>query len=577
MYDHTTGPRPTALVRLVLALVISVSLLVTTSTGTIYAAAAAAKVPGPRNDHVATTNVPAVLSGTISYGFSYTVMGGCAGCQRSESLTVTMTVTGTAVSGSLRNSYESYNLDNPDVYRCAVAASSGSKCFWVPLRIEGASLHYHFATQVAEPNGCHTYAAATGTYKAASTPLPFGLDVVFNPGGASPATANQPPPGLVPSYDLASLPPARSYRGLGDINLQMAMSYSNRAAASACGVNLPGSVWDLGVELVGRYQLGTTALTGTVQYKGLGSPRLSWDLLLKATGLEITSPAASSIIALTDSNFFLPQPGPDESTPKSRQLIVKGTDTSPGASVVRIGGVTTTIAADGTWSLRLPITGTGARTLTAGDNVGATVDENITVVDLVISSPTEGSVLPITSAPAMPDLGAVAGVPGYPGDVSIIVFKWALSVRGEYRDRCGHDPNASCGQWYPYNDDIGSGTTRGTAPWGGDFSTIEGGFARLSVSAYIPGVLDEPVESEPRWIDIPGTNPSIASIKAYVAAQDPANAPVEDELFCHESGFTQFRTSPEVREPATTTASPDVGQNPGPCALCTARRTPELA
>jgi len=549
--------------RLVLAVFIPVPLLFTALTGTTCNVADAAAVATVA---ATTTNVPATLSGTISYGFSYTVNGGCAGCQRSEDLNVTMEVTGTAISGSLRSSYASYNLDNPDVYHCAVAGSRGNDCFWVTLRVAAASLHYHFASRLAKPNGCHAYTSATGTYKAASTPLPLGLSVVFNPGSTSPAGADymQPPPPLVPSYGLAPLPPANSYRALGDINLQMAMSYSNRAAASACGVSLPGSVWDLGVEFVGRYHPGVSAFTGTVQYQGLGSPRLSWDLSLEATGLEITSPAASAVIALTDGNFFSPQPGPDQSTPKSRQLTVKGTDTSPGASVVRMGRVTTTIASDGAWSLRLPVSGTGARTLTADDNAGAKADEKVTVIDLVITSPSEGSVLPITAVPTMPALGAVAGVLGYPGNVSVIEFSWALSVRGEYRDRCGHNPDASCGRWYPYNNLIGSGTTRGMVPWAGDFSTIEGGFARLSASAYIPGVLDEPVKSEPRWVDIPGTNPSIASVRAYVAKQDPANAPVEDELFCHESAFTQFRPSPEAREPATTAVPHDIGQNPGP-------------
>ena len=315
-----------------------------------------------------------------------------------------------------------------------------------------------------------------------------------------------------------------------------------------------------------RWQVssGARALSGTIAYEGLGSPRLSWDLVLKPTGLEITSPAANSTIALTDGRYFSPQPGPDESTPTRRTLTVKGVDTSPGASVVRIGAVSGPIASDGRWSLELPVTSAAVRTLTADDNVGSTADQKVTLVDLVITSPAAGSVLPITAVPAMPDLGAVASVVGYRGDVSVIIFKWALSVRGEYRDRCGHDPAASCGQWYPYNNEIGAGTTRGAAPWDGDFSTIEGGFARLSTSAYIPGVLDEPVQSEPSWIDIPGTNPSVASIKEYVAARDPANATVEDELFCHESDFTQFRASPEVREPATTTVPDDIGQNPGP-------------
>jgi len=518
------------------------------------AAGTAMAPPGP------TSNVPAILSGTISYGFADTVVGGCAGCRTSESMSVDMAVAGDAVSGATEN--PGLYADNPDVYRCALAARTGSKCFWVPLQIKTASVHYHFATHLAVPHGCHTYASATGAYRAVSAPLPLGLDVVFNPGRAS-VTGGAP---LAPSppYGLSSLPPTQSYRATGNVNLQMAMSYTNRAAASACGITLPTSVWDLLIEFVGQYHPGETTLRGNTEYQGLGSPRLSWDLALKATGLEITSPMAGSTIALTDSNYFSPQPGPNNVAPSSRTLTVYGTDNSPGASTVRIGNISTPITSDGNWTARVRVTAPGSRTLTAEDNVGAKTDDQITVIDLVVSSPAEGAVLPVTAAPAMPALGAVATVEGYPGGISGVTFHWALTTRGEYRDRCGHDPIATCGQWYPYNDIVGSGTTTGRTPWGGHFSTIEGGFGRLSVSAYVPRVLDEPVESEPRWIDITGTNPGIPSIKAYVATRDPANAPVEDEIFCHESGFTQFRPSPEPREPTTTTVPHNIPGNPGP-------------
>ncbi len=263
MYRHLKRPRHLRLVGLILVVSLSVILLATTLVGTMSSADTQAP-------SVTATTVPAVLSGTISYGFSYTVTGGCAGCRRSESLSVTMTVTGSAISGSLRNPYQTYNLDNPDVYHCAAASTSGSKCFWAPLRVETASVHYHFATQVVEPNGCHTYAAATGTYQTASTPLPLGLDVVFNPGSTGSPLVKQPGPVLGPSYDLSGLPPALSYRASGDINIQMSMTYTHRAAASACGVTLPGNVWDLGVEFVGRYHPGPVRCPARSPTKGLG-------------------------------------------------------------------------------------------------------------------------------------------------------------------------------------------------------------------------------------------------------------------------------------------------------------------
>jgi hypothetical protein len=504
---------------------------------------------------------PASLSGTISYASSYAVPGSCPGCRASESLRVTMAVVGTAINANAAG--PSSYWDNPDVYRCALAAGGGSNCFWAPLTVESASAHFSFSAHADIPHGCHANVSATGAYKAVSTPSPLGLDVVFNPGRAAGTQTVQPGPSPAPASGPSSLPPAESYRASGDVVVLMSLTYTDRAAAAACGIKLPGNLWDIPIGFVGPYRPGQTAVHGVATYEGLGPPRLTWDLTVKPTGLEITSPLARSTIALTDGNYLSPQPGPDQSAPVSRYLMVKGVDTSPGASVVTIGGVSSRITGNKTWSLRVPVAGTGKRTLAATDNASATTDEAITLVDLVVTSPVENAVLPITAAPAMPRLGAVASIEGYPRPVSPI-FNWTLSTRGEYRDRCGHDPNALCGQWYQYDNDVASGTTTGSNPWEGDFTTIEGGFGRLSVSAIIPGVLDEPVRSEPRWIEIPGTNPSIPAIEAYVARQDRANASVEDQLFCHESVFTQFNPVPDPREPAITTVPRDIGENPAP-------------
>ena len=406
--------------------------------------------------------------------------------------------------------------------------------------------------------------SAVGTYKAAATPSPLGLDMVIYPGGANEAGEVQPPPAPLPGFGSNAPPPPQSYRATGNVAVQMAMAYTHRAAAVACGLPLPTSILDLPIDFQGSYRPGETTVRGNTTYRAIGSPRVAWDFSLQATGLDITSPTASSIIAFTDGHYLTPQPGPDQIAPPDRDLTVRGTDTSPGASVVKIGNISGRIAGDGTWSLRIPVTSAGKTNLAVRDNVSATAEEQITLVDLVITNPTEGAVLPITSAPAMPRLGAVATIQGYPGNVSPVVSNWALSTRGEYRDRCGRDPDAFCGQWYPYNDVVASGTTTGRAPWQGDFTRIEGGFGRVSVSADIPGVLDEPVQSEPRWIDIPGTNPPVARIQAFVSKQDPVNASVEDEIFCHESGFVQFNPYPEPREPATTTVPHDIAQNPAP-------------
>ncbi len=534
-----------------LCAVVGGSTLVTISTGAQAQPVAATPNKGP-----------VALSGTVSYTSSYTVTGPCSGCRTSEDLSVTMAVAGAATEGEAAN--PGANWDNPDVEGCAQAASRASKCFWASLTVGSASVHYHFASQLTVPNKCSVQAAAAGTYKSVSTPEPLGLAIVFNPSGSNGTKGVKPTPAPVPLLGPSGLPPARSYRVAGNVAVQMALSYTNRAAAATCGIKLPSSTWDLPIDFEGPYRLGETKLRGSTTYSALGPPHVAWDLTIKPTGLDITSPVATSTIALTDGNYLSPQPGPDQSAPTRRELTIKGIDTSPGASVVTMGHVSGRIASDGTWSIQVPVPGPGKTMLSVRDNVGAAVNEPVTLIDLVITTPTEGAILPITTAPAMPRLGAVAGVQGYPDNVSPVIFHWALSVRGEYRDRCGHDPNGLCGQWYAYNDAVASGTTTGRSPWAGNFSAIEGGFGRMTTSADIPGVLDEPVQSEPRWMDIPGTNPGVPTIEAYVSAQDPADAPVENELFCHESRFTQFNPGPEPREPATTTVPHDIGPGPAP-------------
>ncbi len=154
--------------------VLGTLLAAVTNSAAVEAAAATTEIATTK------TNSPAVVSGTISYLSSYSVPGGCAGCRTSESLSVTMTVTGKANIAAANN--PGTDWDNPDVYHSALSSRAGSTCYWVPLTVEKATLHYRFYTRVAMSQGCATYASATGTYKAASTPLPLGLDLVLNPG-----------------------------------------------------------------------------------------------------------------------------------------------------------------------------------------------------------------------------------------------------------------------------------------------------------------------------------------------------------------------------------------------------------
>ncbi len=213
-----------------------------------------------------------------------------------------MAVVGAAISAN-PDSPSSY-WDNPDVYRCVRAAAAGSNCFWAPLTVKSASAHYSFSARVDIPHGCHADVSATGIYKAVSTPLPLGLDIVFNAGRAGTQTV-QPGPSPAPVSGSSGLTPAGSYRASGDVAVLMSLTYAHRAAAAACGIKLPSNLWDIPIGFVGPYHPGQTAAQGAATYQGLGTPRLTWDLAVKPTGLQITSPLASSTIALTDSQLPL--------------------------------------------------------------------------------------------------------------------------------------------------------------------------------------------------------------------------------------------------------------------------------
>ncbi len=229
---------------------------------------------------------------------------------------------------------------------------------------------------------------------------------------------------------------------------------------------------------------------------------------------------------MTDGLYLSPQPGPNDSAPDSRTLLVAGADSDSSATFVMANGVSVPIK-DGGWSVQVPVKGPGLLTLRVSDNENHAITAQFTLIDLTVASPVEGQSLPITPKPAMPALQAIPRIAGYMGGSSAITFDWALDVRGRYRYRCG----TGCGRWQDYNRGIGSGSSSGDRPWDPTLRTIEGGFAKLTVSADIPNVLDDPVQGEPRWVDIPGTNPTAGAVKSYIAAHDPHNAVVEEDIF----------------------------------------------
>jgi hypothetical protein len=251
-----------------------------------------------------------------------------------------------------------------------------------------------------------------------------------------------------------------------------------------------------------------------------------------------------------------PQPGPNDRAPAQQNLKVAGTTSCAGP--VTINGISAPVSG-GTWNAELPITALGPLTLTASASGCGQVSNTVTLINLKITSPAENQNEPITVVPAMPALGATVSVAGFPGDTSGVSFGWTLDLRGLYRTRSG---------WVTYPQTRITGSETGTkTPWNPPQTPITGGVGRLSVTATLPGVLDNPVQSFPRWINLPGTNPPNASVNTEVAALDAANADTIEHIFCWESGghgisYPQFNPAANADEPAFTDVPADWPTNP---------------
>ena len=130
------GPRNVTPLRRGVAALLSVSVVAATLAAIAVPAISISAVRlghNPASAETATTTNgrgPVTLSGTISYAFSYSATGNCAGCHTSESLSVSMAVSGQAVNGS--QSSPDANSDNPDVYRACWPRAVGASVFGPP-------------------------------------------------------------------------------------------------------------------------------------------------------------------------------------------------------------------------------------------------------------------------------------------------------------------------------------------------------------------------------------------------------------------------------------------------------------
>lgn len=275
--------------------------------------------------------------------------------------------------------------------------------------------------------------------------------------------------------------------------------------------------------------------------------------LATPVGQIITSPADGNVIAMTDGVFLSPQPKNNERTPAHRNLKVSGKN--PCGCAVTVNGVSAATTG-ATWTAVIPNVTPGKLTLHAQTANGQQDAIEITLIDIVITSPTENQSVPLRPDPAMPDLNAHLQVQGLTDatPVDTVPFTWQLQAHNRYVTRT---VGQSQGTWKDDQRTIATGTTTGAdVAWHPDYGkTILGGWDKLTVSANIPGVVHTPVVSEPRWFDMPGGNPTESAIRAYILSayngltnkKAIANKTADDphvigQLACHESArtFNQF-------------------------------------
>lgn len=258
--------------------------------------------------------------------------------------------------------------------------------------------------------------------------------------------------------------------------------------------------------------------------------------------LVITSPPGQSVIALTDGKYVQPQAKAGQRAPAARHLIVAGTAKCAGP--VTVNTVTAKVSG-GKWTADVPAGAAGALIISARAAGCGQTTSTITLISLGITSPRSNQVLPITTVPAMPALNATVDVAGYPDDTSAVSFGWSLTVYGNYvtRKKSG---KAVVANWdNPYEERVAAGSTTGTGqPWKPAYAHIAGGIGLLQVKATIPGVLDNPVRSDPRWLEITGNGTSLKSLSEAYTASHMKSAPdaktMDKIMGCAESNWKQF-------------------------------------
>jgi len=247
---------------------------------------------------------------------------------------------------------------------------------------------------------------------------------------------------------------------------------------------------------------------------------------------RVTSPVQGNVIALTDPVYLTPQPTASQRTPANRSLKVKGT-TDCGCDIT-VNGVSANVSGQD-WSVLLPNVQPGRLQIDIHSSTGQNSSISITLIDVNVANPGENQVIPLSATPAMPDLAANVRIDGLPGIPANADFSWNLEAINRWVSR----PN----RWQDDTSVIAVGTTFGSSAWHPTYTRLLGGWGRLTVTANLPGVVDNPVASEPRWIDLPGTNPGPVVVKSFIQTHAGGDANAVTHIACTESAgtYNQFR------------------------------------
>jgi len=151
----------------------------------------------------------------------------------------------------------------------------------------------------------------------------------------------------------------------------------------------------------------------------------------------------------------------------------------------------------------------------------------------------------------MPQLEVEARIIGHPQyDIDDKTqFRWGLTIGGYYRIREPKPKSKKLerkGKWKEYSIPY-TGETFGTESWVPSFPQIVGGWGRIIATAYVPDAEDGPwIESEPRWIDICGTNPDPVDVRNFIRTNGRKEFNTILKIMCWERGRTwqQFREYP---------------------------------